>query len=318
MLNRLKKITTLFLAFIMTLSFGVLIACSFSDFREERPIVVVYRDASSGTRTAIEEMLYEKEPHTFPKGDTYISASSEASVVNNVRSNPQAIGYEGLAFITKFSNGINILSVEGVEPTLDNLTIEGEGKYPLSRPLNIVYRSDNNNHTAEKFIEFIHSVQGWEVITDAGFAYTVKDDDTEKPTAYVVEDGLGGQVNIVGSTTIDPLMKRLAEKFKELQPGVNMDNINATGSGASTGAMKDNTADIGMVSSAISDSVLEEMQSGSGDYTVITLTLTIDAIVIVVHESNSIGNITKEQLKPLYDSTQTIHYNNWQDLIDNG
>ncbi|MCL1944670.1 MAG: substrate-binding domain-containing protein [Firmicutes bacterium] len=294
------------------LSISIILVACISDFREDRIIQVVSRDSSSGTRKGLEQALYGEEKVSLPKGDSYEVVASEAAVISSVRSNPQAIGYEGLGFINTNYRGVNKLSVDGVLPDEDSLR---DNSYKLSRPLSVVYRLDkiNANRAAKAFLDFINSKDGSDIVKQQKY---VVDDTLREPYQYVPD--LSGAIKIAGSTTVEPLIQRLAVAFKDIQPNINMDNIHATGSGASISAMQDNTHDFGMYSAEISDSLIEEMQSGDGDYIVEKSTIALDAIVIIVHATNYISNISVEQLKHLYSSNSGLTFNNWKELINYG
>ncbi|ADZ82866.1 phosphate ABC transporter substrate-binding protein [Cellulosilyticum lentocellum] len=111
----------------------------------------------------------------------------------------------------------------------------------------------------------------------------------------------GPKVSIVGSTTVSEPMEQLAEKYKETVPDANIE-VQGNGSSAGIKAVADGTADMGMSSRELSE---EEKRLG--------LTETViahDAIAVVVNTTNEVTNLTKEQIKDIYEGKIT----NWSQV----
>jgi len=128
----MKKIFALILTFALTLcTLGALTSCGGAKFDENKNISVVTREDGSGTKSAFMEII-------GLKGKTDVSgvivATGTAAVLQEVKCNPLAIGYDSLGYIT---DEVKVLKVDGVEPTLENIK---NGSYKISRPLNVVYQ----------------------------------------------------------------------------------------------------------------------------------------------------------------------------------
>ena len=96
-------------------------------------------------------------------------------------------------------------------------------------------------------------------------------------------------------------MEQLAEKYKETVPDANIE-VQGNGSSAGIKAVADGTADMGMSSRELS-----EEEKGLG------LTETViahDAIAVVVNTTNEVTNLTKEQIKDIYEGKIT----NWSQV----
>ncbi|MDR1138819.1 MAG: substrate-binding domain-containing protein [Clostridiales bacterium] len=305
-----KNIKVVVALMLVTLTIAV-VACVDRNWKADRLIHVVNRDNVSGTRKSLESFLYgSKHTPTLPQGDGYEIVPSESAMLASVRSNPQAIGYEGFGFVKANPNGIKTLSLEGVAPTVENIK---NNEYKMARPLNVVHRDDRleDNQAAAEFLKYMLSSDGQQVVEYRGY---ITNDELEE-IEYTPLDNLSGEIIIRGSTTVEPLMQRLAEAFNKIE-GYNVTfNISAAGSGDSVDAMKDNSADFGMYSSVVSESVLEDMQSGRDEYIVTVSSLARDAIVFIVHTTNSTDNVRQDQLYNLYDNTGT-RYDNWQQMLD--
>jgi len=94
----------------------------------DSPIVVIGRDTSSGTYGTWQEMIMDKGEKTrvTPKAQT---TASSGAMMTAVSQNKNAIGYEGMGYVSK---SVKALAVDGVAGTAAGAR---SGKYPLSRYL---------------------------------------------------------------------------------------------------------------------------------------------------------------------------------------
>ena len=125
---------------------------------EDRKIVVVSRDTSSGTFEAFENLALDKEK---VRPDALTTASNQA-VVMTVASAPNAIGYAGLGYLSK---KVKPLRVDGTECTKETII---SGSYPLSRPL-FMYTNAEPEGKTKQFIDFILSEEGQKLVEEEGF-----------------------------------------------------------------------------------------------------------------------------------------------------
>lgn len=109
------------------------------------------------------------------------------------------------------------------------------------------------------------------------------------------------KISVVGSTTVAEPMEKLAAKYKEIG---NTDTVEVQGIGSSAGvkAVLDGTAAIGMVSRELKE---EEKKEG-----IVETVIAYDGIAMVVHPTNTVTNLTKEQLKDIYEGKIT----NWKEV----
>ena len=116
------------------------------------------------------------------------------------------------------------------------------------------------------------------------------------------ESNEGESVSIRGSTTIQPLMVKYQEEFEKYS-NITME-IAGGGSGAGIAALRDGTADIGMVSRALTAS---EISSG-----LVSHVIGKDAVAIIVNAdvASTVTNLTQEQLVGIFDGT----IKNWNEL----
>jgi phosphate transport system substrate-binding protein len=115
------------------------------------------------------------------------------------------------------------------------------------------------------------------------------------------ENSLSGTINIVGSTSVTPMVESLGEEFSRLNKDVKI-NVQGVGSTAGIKASIDGTADIGMSSRNLKD---EEKSTGIREYTI-----AYDGIVVVVHPNNTVSDLDMETIHKIFKGEIT----NWKDL----
>lgn len=118
-------------------------------------------------------------------------------------------------------------------------------------------------------------------------------------TAFCLAAPLKGTINIVGSTSVQPLAEELAQAFMVKNKNVRI-FVQGGGSGAGIKAAMTGTADIGT-----SSRELKPEETGITE-TVIAK----DGIVMVVNSANSTTNLTMEQLRKIYTGAVT----NWKEV----
>ena len=275
----MKKIFALVLTFALTLcTLGALTSCGGAKFDEKKNISVVAREDGSGTKSAFMEIIGLKGKADV--SGVIIGKTTEA-VLAEVRSNPIAIGYDSLGYVTE---DVKMLKVDGVEATVENIK---NGSYKISRPLNVVYQESkvaSGVNTA--FLTFLQSSDAQKIISDNGYVST-----KDGAVAYTVVPGLSGEINISGSTSLKPLMQKLAAKFEAVQSGVKV-TVGGGGSGTGYNDAKNGVSDFGM----ISEKFKTEKAENCTYYEVAK-----DGIAVIVNKENPLDNISMEDLGNIYN-----------------
>lgn len=127
-----------------------------------QPVVVIGRDAASGTR----EFFNEKVMGNTSTTKSMLEKNSNGAIQSSVAPNPGAIGYVGMGYIDQTVRAVN-LSVNGtdVAPTVENVV---SGAYPLSRNLYYVTNGEATGLAAD-FIAFTLSPEGQQIVVREGF-----------------------------------------------------------------------------------------------------------------------------------------------------
>ena len=118
---------------------------------------------------------------------------------------------------------------------------------------------------------------------------------------------LAGTITIKGSTTVLPVAQKVAEAYMNENPDVKI-SLSGGGSGNGIKALVDGTTDIADSSRFIKDKEVK-MAIEKGRYPV-PFAVAYDCIVPVVHPSNTMKNLTLDQLKAIYKG----EVKNWKDL----
>lgn len=304
-MNAYKKIGALVLAGAMTL--GLLAGCSTTNSNSGKapdnssaptgtsgstasPITVVSREEGSGTRGAFIELLGVETDEGDMTTDHAEIANSTSLVQNTVAGNKAAIGYISLGSYD--ASAVKAVKVDGVEVSVENIKA---GRYAVSRPFNICCREENLTDLGRDFVTFIMSADGQNILTENG--YIAADD--EAP-AYAAS-GLTGQLSLNGSTSVGPVMEKLAERYMDLNAGVTID-IQQTGSGTGITAAIDGSCEIGMSSRELKE---EELAAG-----LTSTTIALDGIAVIVNRANAVEDLSSEQIRQIYTGEIT----SWSDL----
>jgi phosphate transport system substrate-binding protein len=122
-----------------------------------RAIVVVQREAGSGTRGAFEEMVMGKDKVV----EGAIVQNSTGAVRTTVAGNQDAIGYVSLAGL---SPEVKALTIEGTAATIANIVA---GRYKIARPF-LYLTAKEPTGLSRAFIEFILGPEGQSLVAKEG------------------------------------------------------------------------------------------------------------------------------------------------------
>ena len=114
-----------------------------------------------------------------------------------------------------------------------------------------------------------------------------------------VDGQLTGSLTLTGSSTVAPLIAEIAKRFEALHPGVRVD-VQTGGTGKGIADIRMSVADIGMAS--------RPLTSDEGDLK--THQIATDGVGLIVHSSNTIQELTSEQVIAIYND----QFNNWKEV----
>lgn len=245
-------------------------------------IKVITREEGSGTRGVFAEQLglldtsKEAGNADLIREDGQIAMDAEA-VIAYVKEDSTAIGYVSLGALNEAVEGIKAVKISGVEADVETVA---DGKYPLGRNFNIAY-SGKLSDVESDFMSFLLS-EGQEIVSEN---YT----SVNKATTFL-SDQSKGTIEIAGSTSVAPLMERLAEAYMEINPNAEIE-INTSDSTAGLTAAMQGSCDFGMASRD-----LKEYEKELLSYE----TIARDGIAVIVNGKNPVEDLTKEQLADIF------------------
>ena len=278
---KLRKLTTVIITMtmsVMTMFTGC--KSGADEITKASDITVISREEGSGTRGAFVELMgvVDEEDRDITVGTAEITQST-AVMLTTVKDNVTAIGYVSLGSL---SDDVKTVKVDGVEPTVANVE---NGTYKVSRPFNIAYKEDSLSDVAKDFIRFIMSVEGQEIVADEGYI------SIGATNNYVTSD-LSGKVILAGSTSVAPVMNKIAEAYMELNKEIDIEIQEGGSSAGMTSAIND-ACDIGMASREVKDTEIAEGLTSQ--------TMALDGIAVIVNKSNIFADaLTSEQIKKIY------------------
>ena len=249
--------------------------------QEDYDFSVVSREEGSGTRGAFIELVGLEEEVDGSKEDMTtqeaIVQNSTNGVMQTVSQDKEAIGYISLVSL---NDTVKAVKVEGVEATEENIV---NGTYKISRPFNLAYKEDKINDLAKDFLKFCLSEQAQALTLEEGYV-PLKDTEKYEPAK------VSGTLTVAGSTSVTPLMQKMAEKYQELNPDSKIE-IQSTGSSAGIEAVIDGAADIAMASRELKDEEKDKLA---------VEVIATDGIAVVVNPSSKVEDLTMDELKQIF------------------
>lgn len=137
---------------------------------EDRPIVRLSRESNSGTHVYFLEnvlRLGDKENKTLFAQNTLLLPSSEG-IVSEVSDNPNAIGYDGLGYITPDLKVIAIAEDSESPFIIPSIETVNDGTYPIARDL-YMYTAGEPTGVLKDYLNWIVSPEAQEIVSELGF-----------------------------------------------------------------------------------------------------------------------------------------------------
>jgi phosphate transport system substrate-binding protein len=137
---------------------------------EDRPIVRLSRETNSGTHVYfLEEVLRlgEKDNKTLFAEDTLLLPSSEG-ITAEVRDNPNAIGYDGLGYVTPDVKVVAVAEAPGGEYVFPSAETVTNRTYPIARDL-YMYTAGEPQGIVKDYLTWILSPEAQAIVKELGF-----------------------------------------------------------------------------------------------------------------------------------------------------
>ena len=134
--------------------------------------------------------------------------------------------------------------------------------------------------------------------------------------AYAKVSGVSGNLNSIGSDTLNNLMTLWAEGFRKQYPNVKI-QIEGKGSSTAPPALIEGTAQVGPMSRAMKESEIDKFEGKFG-YKPTAFPVAIDALAVYVHKDNPIKGMTMAQVDAVFSKSRRWGYKdnvqNWKQL----
>ena len=135
----------------------------------DRPIVLLSRESNSGTYIYFLEQvvrLGRKDAKDLFSPETLLMPSSEG-ISTEVRQNPNAIGDDGLGYVTTDQKPVALARDAAAPFVLPSAATVIDGSYPVSRPL-FMYTAGEPRGAAKEFLGFVRG-EGQRLVAGLGF-----------------------------------------------------------------------------------------------------------------------------------------------------
>ena len=248
-------------------------------------IHVISREDGSGTRSTFAELAGFAgggKGADLTREDAAVADNAEA-VVQQVAGDKAAIGYASYGTVHSAAD-VKILAVNGFDVS------SGKGSYPLRRSFYLAY-SGRLSDLEQDFLTYV---------TGAGQELVGKSFGAVAKADRFLSNQAAGELKIVGSTSVAPLMSELAAAYEGINTHADISVVSSNSADGLTRTMQ-GECDFGMASRELKDYEKELL-----NYRLIAN----DDIVVIVNKDNPLTNITLEQLKGIY----TGELAGWQEL----
>lgn len=255
-------------------------------------IFVLSREDGSGTRSAFIQLMGVE--HTDADGnrtdrtiETAEITNSTGVMLSSVAENENAIGYVSMGAL---NGNVKALAIDGAAATAENVR---NGSYPVSRALSVVV-PPVLSPAAQDLLAFVLSARGQMIVEEAG--YVSCGVSGEIPAAAV-----SGQVTVSGSSSVFPVMEKLAEAYMAVRPEV---TVVLQTSDSTTGIRDtaDGLCDLGMTSRQLTTDEERRVEA---------VPVALDGIAVIVHRNNPLEGLNCRQVCDIYTGCVT----SWKQLL---
>ena len=270
-----------------TIAGAVLVSSAFlcfaaPKFNGKKAISVLSREEGSGTRGAFIELFGIEKKNAAGKKVDYTTdeaaiTNSTAVMLTSVAGDRYAIGYVSLGSL---NDSVKAVKIDGADATVANIN---DGSYKISRPFNIAVK-ENISAVAQDFVNYIVSEEGQKIIAANKYIkiQNIKSYASSKAT---------GKVVVAGSSSVSPVMEKLIESYKSVNPNAKIELQTSDSTTGVTNAIN-GTCDIGMASRGLKDS---EKSKGVKE-----ITIAVDGIAVVVNRENPADGLAKAQVEQIF------------------
>lgn len=292
--THIAKILSIALTLACALSALALVGCGWggtsADTGATGTISVISREDGSGTRDAFSELVGVLDSNKVDNTTANAVITNSTSVMlTTVSGDVNSIGYVSLGSL---NDTVKAVAVDGVEPTAATVK---DGTYKVARPFNVITGA-TTSEAAKDFLNYIMSAEGQKVVEDNGYVSVA-----DGASSYAANASAQGSVVVAGSSSVTPVMEKLAEAYMAKNTAV---SVQVQQSDSSTGVQNtiDGVCDLGMASRELKSSEIEKGVNAT--------VIAKDGIAVVVNNNNALTSLTKDQIKDVFSGQIT----SWSEL----
>jgi len=137
---------------------------------ENRPIVRLSRETNSGTHVYFLETvvrLGNSKDKALMATNTLLLPSSEG-IIAEVRDNPNAIGYDGLGYVTGEVKTVGVAKKPGDPYVMPSVESVNANTYPVARDL-YMYTMNEPTGAIKDYLDWVRSAEGQDIVARLGF-----------------------------------------------------------------------------------------------------------------------------------------------------
>ncbi|MBM4422797.1 MAG: phosphate ABC transporter substrate-binding protein [Chloroflexi bacterium] len=137
---------------------------------EDRPIVLLSRETNSGTHVFFLEhvlRLGKKDDKSLFSPDTLLMPSSEG-ISAEVRQNPNALGYDGLGYVTPDMKTLAVAQADGEPFVLPTIATVNDQSYPIAREL-YMYTLGQPSGQVKEYMDWVLGPEAQKIVAELGF-----------------------------------------------------------------------------------------------------------------------------------------------------
>jgi phosphate transport system substrate-binding protein len=134
------------------------------------PIVLLSRESNSGTHVYfLEEVirLGDEDDDAIFAPQTLLMPSS-VGITSELRRNPNAIGYDGLGYVTEHEKVVAVAKDENSPYVLPTVETGADGSYPIARNLYMYTAGEPSGDIAD-YLDWIKGPEGQAIVAELGF-----------------------------------------------------------------------------------------------------------------------------------------------------
>lgn len=246
-----------------------------------------------------------------------VTSEDDSELAVGIISDPNGIGFFGNAYFRQNSEGLKLLSVEGVTP---NAETAAAGEYPLARPLYLYSAIEvlENNQAANVFLNYMLTnvndeieTVGYLPVNNEGLQLSQQNwlransDFGLSPGQWAAINpaNAGGRLTISGSSTVYPLTQHMLQQFQTAGFNGTFQN-EFEGSTAGLQAFCAGEIDIAAASRPINSREYELCRNN--DLTPLEFQVGTDTLAVVVNGSNDfVSDVSMAELEQIFIGTET-------------